>query len=229
MPEMFRQVAEIFPQRPLPRSSINPHDKSTLVSIFPVAINETKETINPKNYKIPAGSFENPSVVVIGAGSWWIDRDEKQPPIEVMCSSVEIAESIISDYTRGMMGVEDASGPGLFFIPGEHKLDVIKIKYTDSLKKAKERQDRWFNNLIQAGDVLWATGNGNPIMIWGLMKMAAVQMGQSDKPWLANAVAAAKIKCFACGNLRDPKYPVCSVCRAIDPTHPMAEKVKFAG
>ena len=48
------------------------------------------------------------------------------------------------------------------------------------------------------------------------MRMAADMRGVKDtKPWMQNYVASQLIPCVACGNLRNPLYPVCSSCNTI--------------
>jgi uncharacterized OB-fold protein len=36
------------------------------------------------------------------------------------------------------------------------------------------------------------------------------------------------IRCNACGNLRNPQYPVCPTCKNVDMSHPLAKELKFA-
>ena len=48
------------------RAPINPMDKSTVVSIIPKRIVETKATITPGYFELASGSFDNPSILVVG-------------------------------------------------------------------------------------------------------------------------------------------------------------------
>jgi hypothetical protein len=73
-------------------------DKTTIVSIYPNEIIETKPTIQPGRFVIPAGSFEKPSITVVGPSSWWREIDMDQPLLEIPVSSVQIADSVIKDY-----------------------------------------------------------------------------------------------------------------------------------
>ena len=74
------------------RAPVNPLDKSTVVSIFPREIHEIKHTLIPGEFYIPPGSYENPSILVVGPSSWWRDIDPDQPLIEIPVSSVLIAK-----------------------------------------------------------------------------------------------------------------------------------------
>lgn len=210
------------------RMEVNPLDKSTVVSIYPREIHEFKWTIQPGEFKIAPGTYAQPSVLVVGSSSWWRDVDPDQPLLEIPTSSVQVADSVVKDYCNGLVGCDMADNmPGLFFLPGEVPLQKIKTEYKALLDKAKAKQDNWYRTLVKIGDLYWARTNGNPISIMDIMRLAAKELGE-DRPWMQSYKAAQMVKCFACGNLRNPDYPVCSVCRAIDTAHPEAAKIKFA-
>lgn len=213
----------------LPKSNKNDYDKSTIVSILPMRLEEFKHTIQPARFVIEKGSFESPSILHVGQSSWWREFNETQPPIEVICSSVEVAEAIIRDYCSGLLGCDmEGSVPGLFFIYGKLTLDEIKLKYRSKLAEVNEKQRTWYRELVKQADGFWSRSNGNPLVIWDIMKLAARELGYLDRPWLKDSFMSERIQCFACGNFRDPKFPICPTCKVIDPTHPLAKDVKFA-
>jgi hypothetical protein len=229
--EEFRQVAE-FPSNKerLVRATRNPMDKCTIVSIFPRDIlDEIKHTIYPGKFEIPAGTYEHPSLLVVGSSSWWNKFDSEKPAIEIVNSSIQVAESVIKDYCNGILGcnMED-SMPGLFFVLGEHNVLDIKTKYKTKLDETKAKQDNWYKVLVRLADSLWARGNGNPLVIWDMMRLAAKSLNFNDKPWLKDFKTVELIKCKACGGLKDPEYPVCPSCKSIDTAHPLAKELKFA-
>lgn len=224
-----RQVGEFTHQRPMIRSVRNPMDKATIVSIYPREINEEKITIFPGKFHIPRGSYQAPSVVVVGSSSWWADRDIEQPILEISISAVQIAQSVIVDYCNGLLGCDmGASMPGMFFIPGELELMEVVAKYKLKLAEAKNKQDNWYRVLIRLADSLWARSNGNPLVIWDEMRLAAIEMGEDTKPWIRDTIHSEMVRCYACGSLKNPEYPVCLTCRVVDPNHPMAKELKFA-
>src|SRR5882672_1460950 len=98
----LRQVGEFnshfVSRRRLIRSSRNPMDKCTVVSILPKVIDEAKWTIDPAIYHLEPGTYENPSVLTVGSASYWREVDIDQPMIEIPVSSVLLAESIVKDY-----------------------------------------------------------------------------------------------------------------------------------
>lgn len=226
----FRQVGE-FPaaRRPIIRSPRNPMDKSTIVSIFPKDIEERKYTVEPGVFNIPAGSIDDPGLLVVGPSSWWNFRGDDFPTLEIPVSSVSIAESVIRDYANAMLAVDLGTVmPGLFFVPGTISKFEVKAKYKDMLIKAEGGQREWFKRLVRIADSLWARANGNPLTISDEMRLAARALNMNDKPWLLDFNIVEKVPCLACGELRNPAYPVCGNCKAIDKSHPLAKELTFS-
>lgn len=204
------------PNRRTIRAPVNPMDKSTVVSILPKWVNERKATIQPSFYDIPPGSFEKPSLLVVGPASWWREVDENQPLLEIPVSSIQIADSIVRDYCNGLLACNMSDQmPGLFYIPGD--LDVMKLKkeHLSSLTIAQSRQKKWYLELVRIADILWSRSNGNPLSISDDARMACRELNIHDKPWLGDLQTAELVRCVACGALRNPLYPICQACHAI--------------
>lgn len=224
-----RQVGVFTPSRPMIRSVRNPMDKCTIVSILPKEIREKKVTIEPGVFNIAPGTYEKPATLVVGPSSWWRDIDVDQPMLEIPVSSVQIAESVIKDYCNGIIGCNMAdSMPGLFFVLGEKTVDEVKKEYFSKLMEVKKKQENWFRILIKLADSLWARSNGNPLVIANEMRLAAQALGENNKPWIKDFTHVELIPCIACGNMRNPLYPICGSCKNIDLKHPQAKELKFA-
>ena len=215
--------------RRLIRAAKNPMDRSTIVSIFPKEIYEEKYTIEPGRFRIPAGTYEKPAILVIGSSSWWKDIDVDQPMLEMQRSSIEVANSVVTDYCNSMLGSNMADTmPGLFFVLGEHTSLEIKMKYKIKLDEMKAKQDNWYKILVRLADSLWSRTAGNPLAIWDEMRLAARELNLNDKPWLKDAQQMELVRCKFCGGMRNDSYPICPNCKAIDSTHPLASGIKFA-
>lgn len=197
------------------RSEPNEFDKATIVSVYPRALHETKHTIFPGVFDIPAGSPTKPSVTIVGPSSWFRDMGEDMPAIEIPNNAVQVANSIVTDYCNGMIEVDRDAGPGLFFIPGEWSLDEIQKKYKDAFLGAITKQTKWYRRLVELADKDWAKSNGNPSFINDLQRLAAAEIGVKDKDWMRSTIVSEMIKCVACGNLRNPSFPVCGHCNRI--------------
>jgi hypothetical protein len=211
------------------RGPINPLDKSTIVSIYPKEIRETKVTITPGEFLIAPGTSDKPSLLIVGPSSWWRDIDEEQPLLEIPVSSIQIADSVVKDYCNGILGCNMAEAmPGLFYVPGEHNLESLLKSYKTELDKAVVRQKNFWAVLVKLADALWARSNGNPLAITDDMRLAAREMNLQTKDWMKDFQMVNMVRCFACGALKHPDYPVCASCRAVDPEHPKAKTIKFA-
>lgn len=209
------------------RQPSNPLDKATVVSIYPKKVDEVKHTIEPGRFVIPAGSFEKPQVLAVGPSSWWREIDEEQPLLEIPVSSIQIADSVVRDYCNGILACNMGdSMPGLFYVPGEHDVASIKKNFSTHLEAANVKQRKWFENLVFLADALWARSQGNPMAISDDMRMAARELNlQETKDWMKDFKMVSMVRCKACGNLKNPEYPICASCHFPDPAHPMTKEL----
>lgn len=201
------------------RAPINPMDRSTIVSIYPRKLEEKKHTIQPGIFRIPAGSVESPSILVVGPSSWWREIDEEQPLLEIPTSSIAIANSIVNDFCNGLLGCNMAdSMPGLFWVPGEYEVKDVKThpKVKPLYEQAVAKQKNYYLALIKLADGLWARTNGNPLIVSDDMRMAARELGQTGKEWMKDFIQQAQMdKCPACGSFVNLAYPICSNCKTV--------------
>ncbi len=212
------------------RAPVNSMDKSTVVSILPKAISERKPTISPGQFDLPPGSFENPSILVVGPSSWWREVDENQPLLEIPVSSIQIADSIVRDYANGLLACNMADQmPGLFYVPGEFKIDQVKKDFQPLLIKARDGQKKWFYELVRIADILWSRSNGNPLAISDDARLACRELNIVNKPWLGDLQTMEMVRCVACGALRNKMFPICQTCKAIaDPARAKELGITFA-
>lgn len=199
------------------RAPVNPMDKSTVISILPKPIDEVKHTIQPGYFHLDPGSYEKPSILIVGSSSWWREIDNEQPLLEIPMSSVQIAKSIVDDYSNGVLACDMGdSMPGLFYLPGNISVPQLKKEYKELLDRALVRQRNWYAILVKIADTLWARTNGNPITISEDMRLAARELNlESNKEWTRDTLAMELIRCIACGSFRNPSFPICQTCKAI--------------
>lgn len=209
------------------RAPVNPLDKCTIVSIYPKHIPpEIKPTLQPGSWQIPFGTYDNPGILVVGPSSWWKELDENQPLLEIPQSSILMADSIVKDWANGIYGCDMGEQmPGLFFVPGEWTVEKIKTEKKPELDEANRKQRNWFSYLVKAADDQWARSNGSPLSISDDMRMAARELNMIQKEWLRDQGIMELVRCKACGSLKNPQYPICPNCKAIDDP----EKAKALG
>jgi hypothetical protein len=218
------------PNRRTIRAPVNPLDKSTVVSILPKYILERKITIQPGVFELLPGSVEKPSILIVGASSWWREVDIDQPLLEIPISSVVVAESIVTDYCNGLLACNMIDKmPGIFYLPGELNVDRIKKEYPGSLLKAEATQKKWYAELIHMADIMWARTNGNPLSISDDARLACKELNVTNKPWLGDIQTMELVRCIACGSLRNPQFPICQTCKAVaDPKKAQELGITFA-
>lgn len=208
------------------RTEPNPYDKTTVVSIYPFEIVEVLVTIQPSRYVIPAGTLEKPSITVIGSASWWKESGENEPLMEVPVFSNVVAKNLVDDYIHSMnaaaAGVRHA---GVFVLPGPVTLEQVLKDYQPQLKRADAMQKAWYEELIKQADAMWSRTNGNPLAVGDDARFAAKSLSK-DKPWIKDFQQIQNIACVACGNMRNPQYPVCPHCKNIIDTE-LAKKLNI--
>lgn len=212
------------------RAHVNPMDKSTIVSIYSKEINEIKHTIQPGKFHIDAGTYQNPSLLVVGPSSWWRETTEEEPLLEIPNSSIQVADSIIKDYCNGLLACNVGSSmPGLFYVPGEFNIIELRKNHQKLIDKANENQKKWFFELVKITDALWARTNGNPLVVSDDARLAAKELNLQNKDWMKDFTTMEMVRCVACGSFRNPEFPVCGVCKAIaDPVKAKALNIQFA-
>ena len=199
------------------RAPTNPLDKSTVVSIFPKTIDETKHTIQPGRFIISPGSYDNPALLVVGSSSWWKELEDSQPLLEIPHSSIQIADSIVKDYCNGILGCNMGDTmPGLFYIPGEFTVEKVKKEYKQQLDESLVKQRNWYTVLIKIADTLWARTNGNPISISDDMRLAARELNlEANKEWTKDTQVMELVRCKACSTLVHSHVVICPNCKVI--------------
>jgi hypothetical protein len=213
------------------RAQTNPMDVSTIFSIYNKKIApEIKPTLQPGVFHLPQGTPEEPGRILIEPSSWWREIDLEQPLLEIPVGSLVVAESVVKDYAGSLLGcVMPDRMPGLFYIPGNVSVAELKDKYKSALIKAIVAQNNWYDELIRIADIGWARSNGNPLVISDDMRMAANERHKLNKGWMVESNSVELIPCVACGQLRNPLYPICQHCKnVVDPDKAKTLGLKFA-
>lgn len=198
------------------RAPTNPMDKATIVSIYPKEITERKHTIEPGLFQLQLGTFEQPSVLVVGPSSWWKELEENQPLLEIPINSIAIANSVVRDWANGVLACNMGDCmPGLFFVPGNlNQAEVLRL-HKAQLIDARVKQINWYKALVKLGDMLWARSNGNPLAISDDMRLAARELNLNDKEWTKDTLAVELMRCLACTSLIPSFAIVCPNCRVV--------------
>lgn len=207
-----------MPQRMEP----NPMDKCTIVSVYHRQIVAIKPTVMPGRFIVPAAEDNDFALLVVGTSSWWKNVDEESPLLEIPCNSKQVADSIVNDYINALLGVGGEARPGIFVCFGDHDKKSI-LSYVDKISgkafsvllgEARQKQKKYYEQLIHISDTLWARTNGNPLTISDEARMACQKLN-IKKPWLNDFNAPQQSNCKACGHLVNANYPICPNCKSV--------------
>lgn len=209
----FGGFAVGFPTQRTPASEL---DIYTVVSIFPKAIKETKVTLDPGVFEIPAGTMKDPGILHVGSSVWWRNMGSESEPAEVTVPAIMVADSIVTDYCNSLLGAKVGTlTPGLFSVKGRKEKEDILRDCQLQLTTANMKQRGWFEAMVKGADSLWARTNGNPVAIPDDARLAAQELGLKNKPWMQDFTTLEMVSCVNCGSLRNPAFPSCPMCRVI--------------
>src|SRR4051812_44541048 len=92
---------------------------TTVVSLVPFPIDETKPGMTPSRFYIDPAPREGFSCLLVQKCRHGVYLDEFRPTLIVPTAPEEVAESICMDYKRGQLGIKMTEAePGLFWVPG---------------------------------------------------------------------------------------------------------------
>ena len=188
-------------------------NNATIVSVFPLTIEERKPGLVPGYYKIPAAKKGDFEILVIGPAKFPVYMDETRGSLKVPVMAEEVARSIVEDYIPTHLGYGDGVGPGLFWVPGALDKNKVKIIHSDKLKLAEQSQLLWFRELVKIGDDLWSTLHKH-IAISDIQRIAATSLGL-EREWIIKADFDNISVCPACGKEVMKTVAVCAQCGCI--------------
>lgn len=196
-----------------------PRDISTIVSILPIPVDESKPGLIPSQYLIPGvkDPMKDMETVQVVRARFPVYLDENRPSLIVPAPSDLVADSICRDYKVSMMQYEaNVAEPGLFWILGAHTKETIEGAYYEELDKARIMQLMWFKRLVEAADDDWSKYRMRRAI--STIQRLAASVLKLEKEWniegeVLKVMALRPCKfCFADVH---PEAVICSHCRGI--------------
>ena len=195
-------------------------DVSTVVSILPITITESKPGLIPGIFTFPAVEEGDFFLLPIIRCHHPVYLDESRPSLLVPDPSDEVAKSIVDDYKQASLLFEsDIMEPGLGWVTGRYEnsiedKDRFKEDHIDTLRQIHKLQAHWFEALVKMADDSWSE-NHQHNHISDLSRIAAVRLGLKEKDWLVREqVEKAQSKCRFCFTIIHPEAVICSSCHA---------------
>lgn len=194
-------------------------DTSTVISILPVGIDESKPGLIPSQYILPGvlNPREDVNVLVVARAKFPVYLDENRPSLIVPAPSDVVAESICQDYKLSVSQYEvGQSEPGLFWATGIYTPETVKTKLTEELARARELQIEWFKRLVNAADDDWVKFRVRRAI--SPIQRLACNILKLEREWNVDSEVTSNLAlktCKFCFADVHPSAIVCSHCQGI--------------
>lgn len=186
----------------------------TVVSVVPLPINETKNSLKPYEYKLEESDTIEPQVLVIDSvkeSFWFPDLGKRGEYRDIPKEVAEVAKAVVSDYIQASLQATAEAHPGIFAVPGAHDADDIKRKFKKELAEAQEKQKKWLWNLVKEADDAWNKWHQHKA-IAPLQIKAATMLG-IRREWTTEPLAQNLVECPFCLQHVQSRAKVCFHCR----------------
>jgi len=194
-------------------------DISTVVSILPVKIDESKPGLLPTQYIIPAvlDPRKDVNTLLVARARFPVYLDENRPALIVPAPSDVVADSICRDYKVSMSEyVPGVAEPGLFWLRGSLTVKDIETTHKDELSRARELQIAWFHKLVETADDDW--GKYKMRRMVSSIQRQACNVLKLDREWNTEKESNFNLSLKPCPFCRADVHPeaiICTHCRGI--------------
>jgi hypothetical protein len=189
--------------------------EASVISIFPFASEESKPSLIPASFHIPACADENTPVIITVPDAQtheWLDITRGVRVYKI--DAPELARAICDDKRNTMFGAnaDRDAFPGLAWLPHTVSPLELKTKHAALVKKIQNQQLNWVKYLVELADDDWTRYHQHRI-INDLQRYACTRLGL-DREWNTIYVDTL-IKCPSCFTNIDPRSIVCKNCRFV--------------
>lgn len=190
--------------------------KYTIVSLFPMPINEVKP-IEPGEFAIPAAKKDDFQVFVSKDAytrSRYISFEEGSLLLPV--DSKEAVDAVCYDLISSLVGTEVERRPGVFVLEGALTKEDVRRDHSEELALHDKYQRTWFEHLVKLADDDWKKYEQHR-MITDLSRFACDWLGLK-RVWNFNPAEDKMIECVFCTTVISQRAIVCPQCRnTVDP------------
>lgn len=188
----------------------------TVVSLVPFLIEEQKPGLIPGKFCFKPSVKDAPEVLTIKDSFYYVYIDENRAPMKQIASDEVVAKAIVGDYCNAQMGIEDGTGPAMFYVVGQYTAEEIQKEFPQLVAKALEQQKRWFVKMCQIADNDWQRYHQHNV-ISDTQRTAAEYIGWRavEHPWMAPMSAMKSAACPACGLSAVVGVVICPNCKCV--------------
>lgn len=205
----------------MPSSPRRSNDVSTVISMLPYPIIETKPGLVPGTFHIPYTAPGDFNLLIVERCTHSVYLDENRPRLIVPDPSDVVARSIVYDHKIAMICYEhEVAEPGIEYVTGEYVNDAsgkasVKLANPALFKRMETLQLAWFERLLKMADDDWSQYRRHKL-ITDLQRTAATVLGQTNREWmLKDRIEEALSKCKFCFTQVHPMACICQSCHGI--------------
>ena len=193
----------------------------TVISLVPVRICEEKPGLFPPRFIIEESNGDIPQVLHVGNARHFVYLDESRGMLQVSDPSDTVAKAIVQDFCTSQLGIDDTTGPALWWV--DEKMDQVQVmeKQRTQIHEQKQRQRRWFINLVKMADDDWTRYRKHNVISDFQRKLGTMlDLNPDDHEWLQPlALQEGKTRaCPYCGTSIVVDSVTCATChQIIDP------------
>lgn len=187
---------------------------ASIISIYPLALNESKPGLNPGTFVIPAcEDMSNPVIVHLGPSTHYLYMGEHRTyPIEN--NAIDVAAAVVQDILSAMIEYKEDAHAGLVAVNGIVNQLQLKTEHKMLMIRLKEKQERWLKKLVELADNDWAKTHSH-VAISDIQRKAAELLNLTDREWLSVTRSYIPMRCPACQSLIPPESIICSNCKVV--------------
>ena len=157
--------------------------QATVISVFPLEINEPKPGLYPGYFVIPAAPLGDFTFLVV-SGAVYYQETKNDLKTQIVTPCNVLAESIVQDFQSSHIGrVPGEAEPGLFWVYGLYESkSQIREMYADELHSCEQKQLNWFKKLVELADDTYSR-TARHTSVSALQRLAAQRLA-IQRPWI---------------------------------------------
>lgn len=187
----------------------------TIVSIVPLDINETKNSLKPYEYKIPASEDgKEPQVLHVTEVMemfYFPDMGKQGEHRDIPKATKDVAEAVVRDYVNASLLADADAHPGLFCVPGLWDAEEVKRKFKRELNEAQEKQRKWLWALVKDADDTWNKWHQHKTI--APLQTLAAKLLNVRRAWTVDPLTEEMAECPHCLEYVRANAKVCTHCK----------------
>ena len=190
-------------------------DVSTVFSIAPFELFDTKPGLLPGIYRIPkCTDTKIPQRLLVKSGLHIMHIGGKRLPLKIETASHVIAAAIVNDCISSQLWCDPGvQNPGLTWLSGDISVEDFVSTHKVAYDELVSQQRSWFLRICKETDNEWSRYKNHRV-VSDTARFASRALGL-DPEWMKSDEVFGMNKCPACSTPNDKLAVICSNCKCI--------------